>query len=161
MVITDKMQLVQRDLIFKEDFIDLNEAFEIMSDKLLKLGLVKEGYLKAIKEREKDYPTGIDLSVVGTDYPNVAIPHTESQYCNSTNVVLVKLKNEIVVKNMMDPSSELKVKYLFMILNEAGGEQANILANIMGFVTDKNNIESLEKSETIEELYEVAKGIQI
>lgn len=64
MLIKDKMQLIQKDLIFKEDFINLNEAFEIMSDKLLKLGLVKEGYLNAIKEREKDYPTGIDLSAV-------------------------------------------------------------------------------------------------
>lgn len=157
----DENKLFYQDLIFKEDFTNLDEAFEVMADKLLKRGLVKETYLEAIKEREKDFPTGIDLSVVEKNFPNVAIPHTESQYCNTTNVILVKLRNEIIVRNMMDSSSELKVKYLFMILNEAGGEQANILANIMGFVTDKNNIDSLEKAQTIEELYEVVKSIQI
>lgn len=153
--------LIQKDLIFKENFIDLDEAFKVMSDKLLERGLVKEGYLEAIKEREKGYPTGIDLSVVEKNFPNVAIPHTESQYCNATKVVLVKLANEIVVRNMMDSNSELKVKYLFMILNSEGGEQANILANIMGFVTVKENIDSLEKAQTIEELYNAVKDIKM
>ena len=157
----DENQLFQQDLIFKEEFTNLDEAFEAMADKLFKRGLVKETYLEAIKEREKNYPTGIDLSVVEKNFPNVAIPHTESQYCNATYVILVKLKNEITVKNMMDSNIELQVKYLFMILNEAGGEQANILANIMGFVTDKANIDSLEKAETIKELYEVVQNIQI
>lgn len=154
----DKNQLFEHDLIFKEDFTDLEQAFEVMADKLFKMGLTKEHYLKSIKEREKNYPTGIDLSVVEKNFPNVAIPHTESEYCNATKVILVKLQNEITVMNMMDSNSELKVKYLFMILNKAGGEQANILASIMDFVTNKSNINSLEKAETIEELYDVVKN---
>jgi len=154
----DKNQLFEHELIFKEDFTNLDQAFEVMADKLFKRGLTKEHYLKSIKEREKNYPTGIDLSVVEKDFPNVAIPHTESEYCNATKVILVKLQNEITVMNMMDSDSELKVKYLFMILNKAGGEQANILASIMDFVTNKNNINSLEKAETIEELYNVVKN---
>ena len=154
----EKNQLFEQELIFKEDFTNLDQAFEVMADKLFKRGLIKETYLESIKEREKNYPTGIDLSVVEEGFPNVAIPHTESEYCNATKVILVKLQNEITVKNMMDSNSELKVKYLFMILNKAGGEQANILASIMDFVTNKNNINSLEKSETIEELYNVVKN---
>lgn len=154
----DKNQLFEHELIFKEDFTNLDEAFEVMAEKLFKRGLIKENYLESIKEREKNYPTGIDLSVVEEGCPNVAIPHTESEYCNATNVILVKLQNEITVKNMMDSNSELKVKYLFMILNKAGGEQANILASIMDFVTNKNNINSLEKAETIEELYNAVKN---
>ena len=154
----DKNQLFEHELIFKEDFTNLDQAFEVMADKLFKRGLTKEHYLKSIKEREKNYPTGIDLSVIEEDFPNVAIPHTESEYCNATKVILVKLQNEITVMNMMDSDSELKVKYLFMILNKAGGEQANILASIMDFVTNKNNINSLEKAETIEELYNVVKN---
>lgn len=154
----DKNQLFEHELIFKEDFTNLDEAFEVMADKLFKRGLTKEHYLESIKEREKNYPTGIDLSVIEEDFPNVAIPHTESEYCNATKVILVKLQNEITVKNMMDSNSGLKVKYLFMILNKAGEEQANILASIMDFVTNKNNINSLEKAETIEELYNVVKN---
>ena len=154
----DKNQLFEHELIFKEDFTNLDQAFEVMADKLFKRGLTKEHYLESIKEREKNYPTGIDLSVIEEDFPNVAIPHTESEYCNATKVILVKLQNEITVMNMMDSNSELKVKYLFMILNKAGGEQANILASIMDFVTNKNNINSLEKAETIEELYNVVKN---
>jgi len=154
----DENQLFQRELIFKEEFISLDHAFEVMADKLFKRGLTKENYLESIKEREKNYPTGIDLSVIEEGFPNVAIPHTESEYCNATKVILVKLQKEITVKNMMDSNSDLKVKYLFMILNKAGEEQANILASIMDFVTDKNNINSLERAQTIEELYNVVKN---
>lgn len=149
------LNLFEPDLIFIEDFNESNEAFEKIADKLFKNGLVKEDYIEALKKREKEFPTGIDLSVIDNKMPNVAIPHTESGYCNVTKVVVVKLKNELSFKNMMDPSKELKVKYLFMILNEAGGEQANILASLMEFVTNKENIDKLEKVNTIDEIYKI------
>lgn len=148
-------KLFEPDLIFIECFNDANEAFEKISDKLFRKGLVKSDYIKALKKREKEFPTGIDLSVVGPNLPNVAIPHTESEYCNETKVIVVKLKNELNFKNMMNSSENLNVKYLFMILNEAGGEQANILANIMKFITNRKNIDKLEESNSIEEIYKI------
>lgn len=149
------MNLIEKDLIFKEDFVSLDQAFKCLSKIFLERGLVKQGYLEALMEREKNYPTGIDLTAVSQEFPNIAIPHTESKYCNATKVIVIKLERDIVSKDMMNPDKDLNVKYLFMILNKDGGEQSNILAKIMEFATNKENISMLAASDSLDSIYDV------
>ena len=149
------MNLIEKDLIFKEDFVSLDQAFKCLSKIFLERGLVKQGYLEALMEREKNYPTGIDLTAVFQGFPNIAIPHTESKYCNATKVIVIKLERDIVSKDMMNPDKDLNVKYLFMILNKDGGEQSNILAKIMEFATNKENISMLAASDSLDSIYDV------
>lgn len=149
------MNLIEKDLIFKEDFVSLDQAFKCLSKIFLERGLVKQGYLEALMEREKNYPTGIDLTAVSQEFPNIAIPHTESMYCNATKVIVIKLERDIVSKDMMNPDKDLNVKYLFMILNKDGGEQSNILAKIMEFATNKDNISMLSASDSLDSIYDV------
>lgn len=149
------MNLIEKDLIFKEDFVSLDQAFKCLSKIFLERGLVKQGYLEALMEREKNYPTGIDLTAVSQEFPNIAIPHTESMYCNATKIIVIKLERDIVSKDMMNPDKDLNVKYLFMILNKDGGEQSNILAKIMEFATNKENISMLAASDSLDSIYDV------
>ena len=149
------MNLIEKDLIFKVDFVSLDQAFKCLSKIFLERGLVKQGYLEALMEREKNYPTGIDLTAVSQEFPNIAIPHTESMYCNATKVIVIKLERDIVSKDMMNPDKDLNVKYLFMILNKDGGEQSNILAKIMEFATNKENISMLAASDSLDSIYDV------
>jgi len=149
------LNLIEKDLIFKEDFVSLDQAFKCLSKIFLERGLVKQGYLEALMEREKNYPTGIDLTAVSQEFPNIAIPHTESMYCNATKVIVIKLERDIVSKDMMNPDKDLNVKYLFMILNKDGGEQSNILAKIMEFATNKENISMLAASDSLDSIYDV------
>lgn len=153
------MNLIEKDLIFKEEFCNLNQAFKCMSEKLLEKGLVNKGYLDALTEREQSYPTGIDLTVVCKEFPNIAIPHTESKYCNATKVIVVKLNKAITAKDMMNADKDLNVKYLFMILNKDGGQQSNILAKIMEFATKKENISKLMKANSLDSIYDVVNEI--
>ena len=155
------MNLIEKDLIFNEEFSDLNQAFKCLSKKFLERGLVKQGYLDALIQREKNYPTGIDLTAICKGFPNIAIPHTESRYCNATKVIVVKLHKDIVVKDMMNADKDLDVKYLFMILNNEGTEQSNILAKIMEFATKEENINGLIKSDSLESIYEIVKIINL
>lgn len=154
-----EQQLFQENLIFQESFKNINEAFATMAKRFIQADLVKNSYEEAIKKREKEFPTGIDLSVIGADLPSVAIPHTEREHCKVTKVILVKLDQVISVGNMMNPSQELQnVRYLFMILNSADSEQAGILSKIMELVANAEKIKALEKAEDRESLYKVVKG---
>ncbi len=76
-------------------------------------------------------------------------------YCNATKVIVIKLERDIVSKDMMNPDKDLNVKYLFMILNKDGGEQSNILAKIMEFATNKENISMLAASDSLDSIYDV------
>jgi PTS system galactitol-specific IIA component len=110
-------------------------VFKEVSDKLLEKKYVKPEFLKNLAEREKNYPTGIDMSVVNPDYPNIAIPHTEGNFVNVRMIVPIKLTHPVEFGNMIDPSQHFKVSFLFMILNNDPDGQANVLSEIMGFLT--------------------------
>ena len=131
------------------------EVFREIADSLLKKDLVTKDFINNLLEREKNYPTGIDMSVVSAKIPNIAIPHTESEFVKSRMIVPIKLEKEISFHNMIDPSKEFPVKFLFMILNNDPEGQSNILAQIMDFMarTSENELVPFFKSENPKEIY--------
>lgn len=147
-------RLFREDLIFFENAINKEELFNHIGSKLLEKELVKPSYIDAIKKREENYPTGIDLSVVGAGIPNVAIPHTEVEHCNASQIVVVKLNKEITFKNMIDPEKDLNVQFAFFILNSQKSAQTSILSNLMEFFTKDNNVYHLTQLKTAEEIYQ-------
>lgn len=126
-------ELFLEECIFISDKSTQTEVFNEIYLKLLDKNLVKSEFLMNLLEREENYPTGIDLTVIDPKLPNIAIPHTESEFVNTTLIVPVKLKHAIEFNNMMDPASKLSVNFLFMILNNLEEQQSSILANIMDF----------------------------
>ena len=53
---------------------DSADIFEQAGGKLVSLGYCKDSYVEALKIREKDFPTGVDMGEVG-----VAIPRSEER----------------------------------------------------------------------------------
>lgn len=145
--------LYDRELILKSDAQTQEEVFKEIGAFLLKKDLVNEQFTDAIIEREKNYPTGLDLAPVAEQLPNVAIPHTETEYCKSKAVVFVKLNNQITFHNMINPDEALRVKYLFFIINNEKTNQTDVLSNIMAFITNKENMRTLERLDTAESIY--------
>lgn len=126
--------LFSPDAVFVSDTTSSTAVFTEISKKLLEKQLIKENFLSEIIKRELNYPTGIDTSPIAKELPNIAVPHTEGEYVNARLIVPVALVKPIPFKNMIDPSQELPVKFLFMILNNDPEGQANILAKIMDFL---------------------------
>lgn len=147
--------LFDENAVFVSERTQKEEVIKEVSDKLLDMGFVKEKFLENVLLREKDYPTGIDLSVVDPELPNIAIPHTESEFVNVRKVIPVHLDNEIEFNNMIDPDKKLNVKFLFMILNDDPEGQSNILAKIMNFVTTTplNDLKAFFKSNDTVAIY--------
>lgn len=132
------------------------EVFEEVYLDLLNKQLVTEDFLASLLERERNYPTGLDLSPVSEVLPDIAIPHTESEYVRTTRIIPIKLKNEITFHNMISPSDQISVRFLFMILNENGEAQAGMLADIMDFINsvDKEKLCAFFNLENTEAIYQ-------
>lgn len=132
------------------------EVFEEVYLDLLNKQLVTEDFFESLLERERNYPTGLDLIPVSKGLPDIAIPHTESEYVRTTRIIPIKLKNEITFHNMISPSDQLSVHFLFMILNENGEAQAGMLADIMDFINSVNKEElcAFFKLEDTEAIYQ-------
>jgi len=61
---------------------DKEELLKMMGTNLMEKGLVKESFIKAIIEREKNYATGLPTKSV-----SVAIPHTDPEHVNKKLLV--------------------------------------------------------------------------
>jgi PTS system galactitol-specific IIA component len=148
--------LFARDAVYVSDAVDRDAVFSDVYQHLLKAGYVKGNFLSHVLERENQYPTGIDTSPISKDLPNVAIPHTEGEFVNARLIVPVALKHPIKFKNMVDPSQELDVKFWFMILNNDPEGQANVLAQIMYFLshTPVDKLNKLFNLTSTDEIYD-------
>lgn len=106
-------------------------------------------------EREHNYPTGLSLTPIDPELPNIAIPHTESTFVRTTRIIPIKLNQPLSFHNMIIPNETLSVSFLFMILNENGIEQTGLLATIMDFIntTDRSSLLAFFQCEDKEEVY--------
>jgi PTS system galactitol-specific IIA component len=149
--------LIDKNLMFVVDGRSQDEVFQDVADRLLKADAVKPDFLKNLEEREKNYPTGMDMSVVNKDYPNIAIPHTEGQFVNTRKIIPVRLKQPIEFANMISPDQHFPVGFLFMILNNDPEGQANVLAQIMDFLTnaDKDQLARLFNAEDTQTIFDI------
>lgn len=107
------------------------DAFVDIAHRLEALNYVKSGFLDALIARERSYPTGIDMSPLGTSVPSFAVPHTDPDYVNVTRVVPIKLANHVKWHDMVNPEAHLSINFAFMILNHSGDTQVQILSQIM------------------------------
>lgn len=137
------------------------DVFDEVSEELVKDKLVTTDFAYQVKRREKEFPTGLDLSPVFPDLKGIAVPHTESEYVKTKKVIPIKLQTPFKVKNMIKPDENVEINFMFMILNNDPSGQANILSKIMGGITGKDE-ETLEKINTIknkEDVYNTAISI--
>lgn len=150
----NQMLFAKKD-IFISQKIDQGRVFKEISQILFEEGLVKKEFLENLLLREKNFPTGIDLSVVDMEFPNVAIPHTEGEFVNVRRVIPIKLLKPIRFFNMIQPEQELKVSFMFMILNNDPEGQANVLAQIMQFLTStpKRKLKEFFEMKKTDEIY--------
>ena len=146
-------QLFDENLVFCLHAENQEDLFHQVADFLEEREIVTSSYRNALLEREKAFPTGLDMEFLGKDLPNVAIPHTDIAHNLTENVVVVKLDQPVTFHNMISPTQTVEVSLLFFIINNSSSSQTNILAQLMDFFTGKDHLEDLSKISEPEKLY--------
>ena len=72
-------ELVFRNVQAKTD----SEVLAFLASEMYKKNYVKEEYIQAIQEREKEYPTGLPSTP-----PGIAIPHANYEMVNKTTLAI-------------------------------------------------------------------------
>ena len=147
-------QLFNKDLVFCLQAKDQTDLFEQVASLLEERQIVTPTYRSALIEREKSFPTGLDMEFLGKDLPNVAIPHTDIVHNLTENVVVVRLDQPVTFHNMIAPDKEVQVSLLFFIINNTSSSQTNILAQLMDFFTSNGNLEALSELDSEDKLYQ-------
>ena len=143
-----------KDLVFCLEADNQEQLFDQVATLLEEKKVVTDTYRSALIEREKMFPTGLDMEFLGKDLPNVAIPHTDTIHNLTENVVVVRLAKPVTFHNMIAPDKEVEVSLLFFIINNSSSSQTNILAQLMDFYTGNGHLEALSKITEPEALFQ-------
>ena len=127
-------ELIQLDL----DVENQEQFFEAVYKILLEKGFVKESFLQAIKEREKNYPTCLNIE----PYP-IAIPHVDPENIIKPFIFPVRLKNPIKWCEIATSDSWHNVKFIFVLGFLKSNEHIILLQTLL---------ENCQKEETMEKL---------
>lgn len=133
-----------------QTFSNQQEFFETITNKLKEKGLIKDGYYEAINSRENKYPTGLDSGLL-----KVAIPHTDYEYSNTTDLIVTTLEKPIIFNAMDNPDLEIEVDIIILILFDNPEKQLELLTNIMKIIQNQELLKEISNATTSQEVYQL------
>jgi len=133
---------------------DLNQALDAVCDLLEDRGMVKESFRNAIKEREKNYPTGINTAQFG-----VAIPHVDPKHVLKNAVLTVTLEVPVEFGMMGgEPSDRVKVECLLVLLINDLDRHLKTLIKFMKILQNQQDLILLRNARCEMEIRQVLSG---
>ena len=138
-----------------ENLILVNSSLNTKDDVLKKLVDVlydggkitsKEGFLKAIYEREGQSATGIDMGI--------AIPHGKSDFVKEASFAIMVTNDVVSDWESVNESNQVKLVIMLAIPTaEAGSTHLELLGALMGKMSDENYLNSLLNASNPKELF--------
>ncbi|MGM0138308.1 PTS system, galactitol-specific IIA component [Enterococcus sp. DIV0755b] len=124
---------LHEELVFRDlDVKNSDEALDYLAKQLFEKGYVKEQYITAIKEREREYPTGLPST-----QPAVAIPHANYELVNKTTLAIATLKKSVGFHNMEENAVTLPVQIIIMMAIGEPHGQVEMLQKIVGLIQNE------------------------
>ncbi|MFC7321752.1 PTS sugar transporter subunit IIA [Halobacillus campisalis] len=120
------------------------EVLTEMSQNLVDKNLVKESFIKAIIEREKEFATGLPTAGF-----SVAIPHTDIEHVNRKTISVGILKEPVDFGVMGDESETTPVRIVFLLAMNESHSQLSLLQKLMQLFQNEETLRYLveEKSQ--------------
>ena len=140
--------ILNEDLIYRNiDFKTSREIETFLADQLYENGYVKEGYKKALLEREQKFPTGLPSS-----QPAIAIPHANADLVNKTTLAIATLKEPVEFKNMGNTKEDIPVRIVIMLVIAEPHSQVKMLQKIADIVQNEKLRKEFLQAETKQKL---------
>lgn len=114
------------------------EAIGIMARMLYDQGYVKESYIQAVKEREKEFFTGLGFEEMG-----VAMPHTDAVHVNRQAIGIGILKKPVRFCTMGELDGALDVQLMFMLAINKPDKQLDFLSHMIDSCQKEGNLSGI------------------
>lgn len=143
--------ILNEDLIYRNiDFKTSREIETFLADQLYENGYVKEGYKKALLEREQKFPTGLPSS-----QPAIAIPHANADLVNKTTLAVATLKEPVEFKNMGNTKEDIPVRIVIMLVIAEPHSQVKMLQKVADIVQNEELRKKFLQAETKQKLLQL------
>lgn len=145
------------DLLLNEELIfrgvaakNKEEVLKLLAENLYEKGYVKEEYIQAIQEREKEYPTGLPSSA-----PGIAIPHANYEMVNQTTLAVATLQEPVEFQNMEAKKVALPIQIVIMMAIGEPHGQVEMLQKIVTIIQNEPLRKDLIQAKTDDELLQL------
>lgn len=136
------------DLVFFDfEATTYEDFFQKFSKIMMEKGYVKDSWLDAITERERNFATGLQFESIP-----VAIPHVDPQHIIKPYIAIIKPKTSISFEpmaGMVDHAIDTKLIVNLGLLKHAEG-QVEVLQAMMGMFMDEKAVEDIMSQTTAE-----------
>ncbi|AYW45349.1 PTS sugar transporter subunit IIA [Tetragenococcus koreensis] len=147
--------VLNKKLIFlNKRFNSTDELFDFIGNKATRLGLSKDSYASALKERELYFPTALEFNNIG-----VAIPHADSGHINNEFISLITLDEPIEFSAMEDSDRRIKVSIVFVLGLLKANDQLATLQAIMQLLQEENTLKYLMDANNVDDVMNSLNGI--
>ncbi len=136
-------------------FKSRDELIDQLAEVLFDAGYVRDGFSAAVKQRESTLPTGLRLP----SGINVAIPHTEASYVETTGIVFALLKSPVVFHEMVEPSQQVNVQLVMLLAVAEPQAQVKTLRKIMSLLQDESTMKQLLDKMDVSEIERILEQI--
>ena len=146
--------ILDEDLIYRNiDFKTSREIETFLADQLYENGYVKDGYKKALLEREQKFPTGLPSS-----QPAIAIPHANADLVNKTTLAVATLKEPVEFKNMGNTKEDIPVRIVIMLVIAEPHSQVKMLQKVADIVQNEELRKEFLRAETKQKLLQLVQS---
>ncbi len=128
------------------------DVFEQLGGLFIKEGYCKETYIQALINREKDFPTGVNMNGVG-----IAIPHTDPEHVFKGGVAIGVLREPVHFFQMGSLDQDVEVKLIFMLAVKNPEEHLVFLQRILQVLQDSSVLEKITKIKNKQEIIDIIK----
>ncbi|MCC2816944.1 PTS sugar transporter subunit IIA [Lachnoclostridium pacaense] len=125
---------------------------ENMGGRFVELGYCRSSYIQALKDREVEFPTGIDIDGVG-----VAMPHTDVSHVNRAGIGIATLKKPVAFVHMATDDTLVPVRVVFMLAVDDPQKHLEKIQDILAVIQDKKTLEIIMKAEKTEDIINIIK----
>jgi PTS system galactitol-specific IIA component len=131
--------LVQEAIQIHLDASSSSEVIEALGEGLRRRGYVRDDFVKATIERERNMPTGLPLS----GSVNAALPHVDLEYVLKPAVALATLANPVDFHQMVDSSVVVPVQLVIMLAMNEPKSQVTMLQQVSNILQSSALVEGL------------------
>ena len=142
--------------LFHQHAESRDEALKMLADEFIKAGVAKETFYEGLITREANFPTGLSLNNMC-----VAIPHTDIEHVNRTQVGFMSLDEPVEFIEMGTDDKVIPVKMMFMLALKEAHQQLDMLMKLMDAFQNDELIDRFYAAENYEDFSELIKEAKL
>ena len=129
---------------------DSEDAIRQLGQALYEKGLVRETFVGAVLEREKEMPTGLPL-----DEMNAAIPHADIEHVIEPALAIATLDKPVSFRVMVNPEETVDVTLIFLLALNKPHDQIEMLQKVAMVLQDPDLLRDLKRANSAAEIMEI------